>query len=65
VNEIENDRPFVYALSGHPNYGDHSVTAIGYIDSTTDYVSINDGISTTNSYNIAFGNNAIAVYTRP
>lgn len=64
-SETGNDRPFVYALSNHPTYGDHSVTAVGYIDSTTDYVTINDGWSITTASNIAFGNNAIAVYTQP
>lgn len=53
---IGNGRPFMYLMNNHPKYGNHWVTASGYVENsgtfiaTLAYIRVNDGWGSTNIY---------------
>lgn len=74
TTEVDADRPFVISMlnggagSGHSQeYGDHSVTCIGYSDGSQDYVFLHDTWDSEDDHYIAFGSwdGAMATWVRP
>jgi hypothetical protein len=73
--EIDAGYPFTLTMTaagapvgGSQNYGDHSVAVVGYsFISSGNYIIINDGLSTSSTKSMVFGNwaGAIAGYSRP
>lgn len=61
-NEVNANRPFVLSMlnggtpvGGSNDYGEHSVTCMGYYDGSTDYVLLHDTWDTTTTRYLAFG----------
>lgn len=74
-NEINGVKPFTLTMTaagapvgGSQNYGDHSVAVVGYSSSSSgNFIIMNDGLSTSSTKTMVFGNwmGAIAGWSRP
>lgn len=69
-SEVNANRPFVLSMlnggtsvGGTYDYGDHSVTCIGYSDGTNDYVLLHDTWDTTSTRYLAYGSWTAAMAT--
>jgi hypothetical protein len=74
VSEVSAQRPFIISMlmggtpvGGSTAYGDHSVTCVGYVSGTFNYVTIHDTWDTTNYHLLTYGNwwDAMMTWVRP
>jgi len=64
-SEIDNDRPVIIGVSDHPDYADHFMVAVGYLETDRRYVILHDGINAAEVYLEYGAFLSSMIFTRP